>query len=276
MRSFAFHAASEHEVMRLVRSLVAARIFCDEAELWFAYCSDPWRIQVSARGDVAVIGRWRDHLDLLGIEALWCRLRVMPDAIRSLRVLAAEQGYSGLVSPLTLLEEVVPYEVAGMRLAQIIMSYQLRIQGPGTVARGPEGVLTRETGSLEHDVATFLALESACFDPFWQYDVRRLSRLMSCGRAAVAERDGRAVGYTLFDVDRREGTLVRLGVLPELRGVGIGSLLVADAIASARSQGCERIALSTQVENRPARSVYECLGFRDTHRRFAFLRCEAP
>ncbi len=276
MRSFAFHAAGDHEVTRLVRSLVAARVFRDEAELWLAHRRDPWRIQVSARGDVAIVARWRDHLDLLGVEALWCRLRVMPGAIRSLKALAAERGHSGLVSPLTPLEEIVSYEAAGMRLTQVIMSYQLRIEGPVTVARDPGGIRLRETYLSEDDIAMLLALEAACFDPFWQYDARRLARIACNGRAAVAERDGRAVGYTLLDIDRREGTLVRLGVLPEFRGSGIGSFLVADAIASARSQGCERIALSTQVENRSARSVYERLGFRDTHRRFAFLRCEAP
>jgi ribosomal protein S18 acetylase RimI-like enzyme len=54
-------------------------------------------------------------------------------------------------------------------------------------------------------------------------------------------------------------------VHPDLRGRGIGSTLVRDAIARARAQGCYRVQLTSDQERPDAHRFYERLGFTPSH-----------
>lgn len=269
MRGFTLHAATRGEVDRLSRSLVASRIFIDAAEVLSAHECEPWRIQVSPRGDVAVLSVWRDHLDYLALDALWCRTRVIPEALGLVRDLAAARGYSDLVSPPTPIDDIAPYEAAGMRTAQVVASYQLLRSEAHLVVGVPEGVSLRVAGVT--DIPTILALDALGFMPFWRYDARHLERFFRTSRLVIAERSGAPVGYTLSNADRGEGVLGRLCVVPEARGLGIGAHLVADVLRTMFDCGCDRVMLSTQVENSVSQALYVKMGFRDTGRRFAFL-----
>jgi len=71
-------------------------------------------------------------------------------------------------------------------------------------------------------------------------------------------------------------------VIPEFRRQGLGRLLLADAEAWARQQGCTRLALDVEAENRDAIRLYERFGFvREAHDlklmgRFQFARYSKP
>lgn len=54
-----------------------------------------------------------------------------------------------------------------------------------------------------------------------------------------------------------------LAVLPEFRGRGIGRVLLEALEDRAVRDGCCRLTLEVQDDNRPARSLYEGFGFRD-------------
>ena len=76
-----FRDASEAQVDRLIRPLLAARLFADEAALRAVHHARPWAIQVNERGDVAVLDRWRTEA-LEGMqEALLHRNRTPEQAI---------------------------------------------------------------------------------------------------------------------------------------------------------------------------------------------------
>ena len=270
MRGFTLHAAARGEVDRLSRSLVASRIFINVAEVLDVHALEPWRIQVSPRGDVAVMSVWRDHLDYLALDALWCRTRLIPEALGLLRGFAIGRGHSDLVSPPTPVDDIGPYEAAGMRIEQVVASYQLLRTDARLVVDVPEGVSLRAADVT--DIPTILALDARSFAPFWRYDARHLERFSRTSRLVIAERSGTPVGYTLSNADRGEGVLGRLCVVPEARGTGIGAHLVADVLRSVFDCGCDRVMLSTQVENSVSQALYVKMGFRDTGRRFAFLR----
>lgn len=269
MRGFTLHPVSRGEVDRLSRSLVASRIFIDAAEVLGVHECEPWRIQTSPRGDVAVLSVWRDHLDYLAADALWCRTRVIPEVLGLLREIAIARGYSDLVSPPTPVDDIAPYEAAGMRIAQVVASYQLQRSEARLAASAPEGVSLRVAGVT--DIPAILALDARSFTSFWRYDARHLKRFSRTSRLVIAERSGAPVGYTLSNADRGQGVLGRLCVVPEARGTGIGAHLVADALRAMFECGCGWAVLSTQVENSVSQALYVKMGFRDTGRRFAFL-----
>lgn len=58
-----------------------------------------------------------------------------------------------------------------------------------------------------------------------------------------------------------------LFVLQHQRGNGIAKLLIEEAIAVARQEGCPRVSLSTATDN-PAQFLYEKLGFKESSFKF--------
>ncbi|WP_201244117.1 GNAT family N-acetyltransferase [Halochromatium salexigens] len=55
--------------------------------------------------------------------------------------------------------------------------------------------------------------------------------------------------------------LMYMGVLPAWRGQGLGRELVAEALRRTLSGGAERLLLSVDTRNHPARELYEQVGF---------------
>jgi putative acetyltransferase len=81
----------------------------------------------------------------------------------------------------------------------------------------------------------------------------------------VAEREGKVLGGAgIFPSEGLpEGTceLVKMYLLPEARGLGLGRSLIRKAIEWAREAGYQQIYLESMPELRKALSVYEKFGF---------------
>jgi GNAT superfamily N-acetyltransferase len=85
----------------------------------------------------------------------------------------------------------------------------------------------------------------------------------------LAERDGGAVGYAFVgpcDLPHAEVTatcaeLKRIYLAPEAQGGGVGSRLIAQALAWLEREGPRRIWIGVWSGNRGARRLYENLGF---------------
>lgn len=268
-----FAEASIAQLDRLVRPLLAARVFPDEATLQAVYRSRPWAIQSNQRGDVAVLDRWRDHLDLLAIEALWCPHRDLPEAIRHISRIAAAHGYAGVVSPPVLEADVPAYQAAGLVVRELLETLEMPRSAvhDGRVpdASSLEGISIHIVGP-EH-VPAVLEIDARCFEPFWRYDRRLLGRFAAAGALAVAERDGGCLGYTLCTVDRGSAVLGRLCVAAPHRRRGVGTALLRTAVLRACETGADHMTLSTQSGNTGALALYRAEGFRLTGRRYAFL-----
>ena len=86
-------------------------------------------------------------------------------------------------------------------------------------------------------------------------------------RALIAERDGRAVGLTLwfynFSSWRGElgAYLQDIYVDDALRGTGLGRRLLAETARRSRADGATHLRLSVASDNEAAREFYEHLGF---------------
>lgn len=270
MPSSLYHAASAHQVERLTRALVASGLFADEAELRARVAAEPWRVQVSARQDVAVLDRWREHLPVLSLEALWCPLRRVPAAATQMRQIAETQGLADVVSPPVPLEDAHHWERAGMHAHTVLATLALGTLKEYRPRSVPAG-LTLRTGTAA-DVARILQLESASFDNFWRYDRPHVERLLRSGHLMLAEHGGALVGYAHCAADSGGGLLGRLAVEPEWRRRGVGRALVDDAVRYTQLQRGTRVWLSTQHDNTASHALYRAAGFEDTGRRHAFMR----
>lgn len=265
-----FRPATSAEIGRLARTLTAARVFGDALELQAVSSAESWRVQVSSKGDVAVLGRWRDHLPYLSIEALWCPASRSATALAEIRRIATEHGMNDVISPPTPVEDMHFYESAGMRMHTLVSTYRLARSAEVPATHPLREASLRVAGA--QDLPALLELDARCFDEFWRYDLRHLERFLASARLTVAERGGEVVGYTLCTLSGDEGLLGRLCVAPEWRRRGIGSALVRDAVGHVWEQGGRNVALSTQIDNAPSQELYRRERFRDTGRRYAFLR----
>ncbi len=77
----------------------------------------------------------------------------------------------------------------------------------------------------------------------------------------VAEGDGRVVGYAGVAFAGADADIQTVAVLTEARGLGIGSLLVAELEAVALERSCARMLLEVRSDNVPAQRLYERAGF---------------
>lgn len=88
----------------------------------------------------------------------------------------------------------------------------------------------------------------------------------------LADRDGQTLGclqMTIIHGISREGmTRVQIEgvrVAAETRGLGVGNVLMADAIERAKALGCGLVQLTTDTRRQDARRFYEKLGFVASH-----------
>ena len=91
-------------------------------------------------------------------------------------------------------------------------------------------------------------------------------------RLMVGEQDGRIVAtYQLTFITglshraTRRAQVESVRVAADLRGQGIGRLLMANAEARARTAGCRMIQLTTQKGRNRAQEFYDGLGFTPSH-----------
>jgi ribosomal-protein-alanine N-acetyltransferase len=79
--------------------------------------------------------------------------------------------------------------------------------------------------------------------------------------------EGPVVGYLCLWVVADEVHITNLAVRPDRRGQGIAHQLLVTLLARCRAQGATRAFLEVRPANRPARRLYEGLGFRVVGRR---------
>lgn len=84
-------------------------------------------------------------------------------------------------------------------------------------------------------------------------------------RYFVAELNGKIIGgggiYPTDGLDEDTCELVKMYLLPEGRGIGVGRTIVEKCIESARSEGYKNIYLETMPELKQALKMYEKFGF---------------
>ncbi|MFC4061206.1 GNAT family N-acetyltransferase [Planomonospora corallina] len=125
-------------------------------------------------------------------------------------------------------------------------------------------MLLRTARPDEAETLSALALRSKAH---WGYDEAFLAACrdeltltpgrVTAARTVVAERDGRVLGFATLEGDPPRGELGMLFVEPDAIGTGVGRLLFAHAVATARGLGFTRL----EIESDPyAEPFYLAMG----------------
>ncbi|WP_268743575.1 GNAT family N-acetyltransferase [Methylomonas sp. MK1] len=113
--------------------------------------------------------------------------------------------------------------------------------------------------------------QEAEFQPDYVAQSRGLTRIIAdpnIGHIFVARHDSQIVGmvnllYTVSTaLGERVAWLEDMVVLSDVRGQGVGSLLLEHAVEFARQNGCRRLSLLTDADNLHAQQFYRRQGFR--------------
>lgn len=265
-----FGQAGSSDLDVLWPAVSAAHLFIDRAAFQDFYARDPWRVRLTPDGTAAILEPWRDNLDILAVRGLWVSSRRFVESVRALGEVAARQGFGRLLSPLVAHEARGPYERAGLRSLEPLVSFRATADAlAGIPDRIPAGVRLRP--GVVDDLGAIVRIDAACFDPFWAYGETRLAGMLGTDLASVAELDGRVIGYTLATVERGSGTLGRIAVAPEHRGLGAGYALLADSARTMAEAGAHSVSLCTQQANATAQALYIRAGMRRIPGRLVFL-----
>jgi len=90
--------------------------------------------------------------------------------------------------------------------------------------------------------------------PFWRPD--------DLARARVATRSGTVVGYAGLWLVLDEAHVTTIAVHPDLRGHGLGELLLVRLVAIAQEMGAKRMTLEVRVSNEVAQTLYRKYSFK--------------
>ncbi len=157
-------------------------------------------------------------------------------------------------------------QARGFAAADDVLVYETERLVPP--ARGDATIDVRRATAA--DLATAIAIDHAAFAPDWYKRGRALEPAL--GEAplfVIAERAGRPIGYAFVTAHfgGRLVHLVRIAVLPDERGRGVGVRLLAEVMDYAAAVRANVVTLNTQAANASARRLYEWFGFRLTGER---------
>jgi ribosomal-protein-alanine N-acetyltransferase len=106
-----------------------------------------------------------------------------------------------------------------------------------------------------------LAIENNSFAIPWSREMFESELEQSFSRTWGWVEESRLFGYLVGWLMFEEFHVANLAVIPEARGRGIGTKLLAHALAWAISEGAERSLLEVRESNVPARRLYESAGY---------------
>ncbi len=122
----------------------------------------------------------------------------------------------------------------------------------------------RDLGPEDYDALAALWEEVGLPYRFHGRDGReRIAREIEgdCSIFLAAEEEGRLIGAVLGTHDGRKGWVNRLAVLPEHRGRGIGSALIADVERKLLEKGIEIVTCLIEDWNENSMAFFERIGY---------------
>lgn len=115
--------------------------------------------------------------------------------------------------------------------------------------------------AVPEDLDTIFAIEQVCFTVPWSMESFRSAFAADMVHIFAAERQGTVIGFGCVSALPPDSEILNIAVLPEARGLGIGSLLLAAMLDCAVTLGADTAYLEVRESNTPARGLYGKYGF---------------
>ncbi len=139
----------------------------------------------------------------------------------------------------------------------------------------PAGISIR--AMQQSDLPAVAEVDAAAFDPLWQNSLSAFGQAyLQASLTAVAEAEGRVIGYQISTRSPLGAHLARLAVLPEEQGRGIGYALIADLVRRVGGFGVNHLTVNTQSDNAASLMLYKRTGFRETGERYPVYQLSIP
>lgn len=190
-------------------------------------------------------------------------------AAANVRLHETDASHLACLSSSRWLDEELPK--LGFTVGQEIvgMEWEPTLLGSLEIRPKPPTLTIRKVKS--DDFAQLIAVEHAAFDDplWWSSQVQMERAAQGSINFDVAEIDDEIVGFT-FGVwtGRREAHIVRIAVLSQMRGLGIGAALLQTALQGYAAERFQHVTLNTQQDNVAAHRLYTKFGFKMTGDRF--------
>jgi ribosomal protein S18 acetylase RimI-like enzyme len=155
---------------------------------------------------------------------------------------------------------------SGFNCHQFIVMFE-RDGGPVQEKGFPKDMIIRSM--MPFDLPDVAKVDGSAFEPLWQNTLPVLERAYPQAIwPAVAEMEGRVIGYQLSTRNSHGIHLARLAVLPPMQGKGLGYTLVSDLIKQANNQGLHHLTVNTQSNNDSSLRLYQKMGFSETGEKY--------
>jgi ribosomal-protein-alanine N-acetyltransferase len=220
---------------------------------------------------------------VLAIRGLWCAEDRVPILAPEIVEIAADHGFTSVLSPPAPIDTLEPYLACDFRIAERLVVLQgLAEEVARATAARSHRIGTAATPALtvreatSRDLARLAEIDSWCFDSFWGYRDRELTEALAFERTVVAlGEDGAIAGYATCSVHGASATIGRLAVDPHHRRRGVGTALLNDCVRWVLEKEAFAIGLCTQEHNTGSRALYEAAGLEELPTPYALAVREA-
>ena len=122
---------------------------------------------------------------------------------------------------------------------------------------------------VPEDADAVARVEAACFPVPWSRESfwREASNEHTSYILAVDTETNEIIGYAGCWILGDEAQITNVAILPEYRGCGAGTQLMAASIAAACARGATAMTLEVRPSNAPALALYHHFGFAEVGRR---------
>lgn len=218
------------------------------------------RQQILRFGDAwARLGPWRGggrvaHLVVnseapLGVDAVL-------DCLRRARAAGYDEVLTSAIGP----GEEAPFMEASFAVRERLRLLSCEL------SEEPEPPSQRVARAMRRDRRAVLELDDLAFAPFWRLGPLGLRDALDATpvrQFRVTRHDEALTGYAITGCSASHGYLQRIAVHPQARRAGFARALMADALRWLWHHGVSRVFVNTQLDNDPARRLYESFGFRE-------------
>ena len=105
------------------------------------------------------------------------------------------------------------------------------------------------------------AIEQRAYSHPWSQAIMRDTFRAGTPCTGLLDEAGHIAAYAFVLTAVGEAQVLNITVQPERQGQGLGRRLMQHILDSARQQGCTQVLLEVRRSNKPARLLYESLGF---------------